>query len=74
MYQKWNNDECRCECKKHHICEKNYISDPCTCSCENGKYLASVIEDSVITCNEIVDAVAGSLVERRRNKHNSNNF
>ena len=20
--QKWNNDKCRCECKKHYICEK----------------------------------------------------
>ena len=23
--QKWNNNECRCDCKKHHICEKDYI-------------------------------------------------
>ena len=21
--QKWNNDKCRCESKKHHICEKD---------------------------------------------------
>ena len=19
-YQKWNNDKCRCDCKKHNIC------------------------------------------------------
>ena len=23
--QWWNNDKCRCECKKHHICEKDVI-------------------------------------------------
>ena len=30
--QKWNNGECRCECKKHHICEKDYIWNPATCT------------------------------------------
>ena len=23
--QCWNKAKCRCECKKHHICEKDYI-------------------------------------------------
>ena len=23
--QWWNNDKCQCECKKHHICEKDYV-------------------------------------------------
>ena len=23
--QSWNNDKCRCECKKHHLCEKDYV-------------------------------------------------
>ena len=23
--QWWNNDERRCECKKRHVCEKDYI-------------------------------------------------
>ena len=27
-----------------------------TCSCKNGKYLASVIDNSVITCDGIIDA------------------
>ena len=25
------------------------------CSCKNGKYLESIIDDSVITCDEIID-------------------
>ena len=27
-------------------------------SCKNGKYLASIIDDSVITCDEIINAEA----------------
>ena len=34
--QWWNNDKCWCECKKHHICEKDYIWNPSTCSYKNG--------------------------------------
>ena len=48
--QKRNNDKRRCQNKKH-ICEKYYIWNPATCSCKNGKYLASFIDNSVITCN-----------------------
>ena len=29
-----------------------------TCSCKNGKYLASIIDDSVVTCDETIDADA----------------
>ena len=42
--QKWNNDKCWRECIKHHICEKDYIWNPATCSCENRKYLSSIID------------------------------
>ena len=43
--QWWNNDKSQCESQKLHVCEKNYIWKPATCSCENGKYLASIIDD-----------------------------
>ena len=42
--------------QKHHICKKDYIRNPATCSCENTKYLASIIHDSAITCDEVIDA------------------
>ena len=42
--QWWNNDKCRCECKKIHACEKDYIWNLATCICENGKYLASIMD------------------------------
>ena len=51
--QWWNNDKCRCECKKHHICEKDYVWNPATCNCENRKYLASIVDK--IICDEIID-------------------
>ena len=37
------------------VCEKDYIWNPVTCSCKNGKYLASITGDSVIKCDEILD-------------------
>ena len=43
--QWWNNDKCRCECKKCHVCKKDYIWNPATYSCENGKYLARIMDD-----------------------------
>ena len=54
--EKWNNGKCRCQCKKHNICEKDYISNPVKCSYKNGKYLANIMDDSVITCNEIIQS------------------
>ena len=41
--------------KNYNICEKDYIWNPVTCSCENGQYLANIIDDSVISRNEIIE-------------------
>ena len=56
----WNNDKCRFECKnpeEHNACKKDYVLNPATCSDRNGGYLAGNINDSVITCDEIMNAV-----------------
>ena len=37
--------------KKNHICEKECVWNPSTCVCENGKCLASVMDDSAIICD-----------------------
>ena len=50
--QWWNNIKHQCEGKKHHV-KKNYVWDPATCSCENGKYLASIMDDLAIMCDDI---------------------
>ena len=56
--QKWNNNKCRCQCqnlkKKHRPCVKYYILNPAICRCKKGKYLASIIDNSIITCGEII--------------------
>ena len=36
--------------------KKDYIWNSATCNCENGKYLASIMDDSAITCDEIIDS------------------
>ena len=40
----------------HHVCEKDYIWNRATCICQSGKYLANIIDDSVITCDKIINA------------------
>ena len=49
---KWNKDKCLRECKKHSTCEKDFIGNPAACSC---KYLANIMDASVIMCDEIID-------------------
>ena len=29
LNQKWNNDKCRCKCKKHYTCEKKKYLKSC---------------------------------------------
>ena len=55
--QKWNNSRCWCKCKKHHIYEKNYIWNPATYICKNSKHLASITDDWVIRCDEIIEEI-----------------
>ena len=41
--------------KKLKYVKKIYIWNPSAYICKNGKYLASIIDDSVITCDEVID-------------------
>ena len=49
--QWWNNDKFGCECKK---CD---ALNPATSSCQNGKHLAGIMDDSAIICDEVIDTV-----------------
>ena len=40
------------------MCENNYVWNPATCNCENGKYFASIMNGSAIICDEVIDADA----------------
>ena len=67
-YQWWNNNKCLCECKKRRVCQKDYIWNPSTCICENGKYLASIMDDSAIMCDEVnkeTKAIPANLNEKK---------
>ena len=35
--------------------EKDYVCNLATCFCENGKYLVSIIDDSTVMCNEVME-------------------
>ena len=41
--------------RKCHVCEKDYVLNPTTCSCENEIYLESIIDCSAITFDEIIE-------------------
>ena len=67
-----NNDKCQCEREKHQICEKDYIWNPATCSCKNGKYLASITDKSVITGEDIIEEETKTVTTNFNEK--TNNF
>ena len=55
--QKWNNKTCQCECKSYQTCKDDYSWNPSTFICENGKYSKSAFDDSMITCDEIINVI-----------------
>ena len=54
--QWWKNDMCRYECKKRHDFEKDYVWNLTTCSCENRKYLATIMDESAIMYQEVIES------------------
>ena len=50
------------------MCKKYYILNPSTCTCENGEYLENVIDDSVVRCDEIIDAVQSETINFNKGK------
>ena len=44
--------------RKNIVCtQKSYIWNPATCSCKNSKYVESIVDNSVITCDEIIEEI-----------------
>ena len=52
----WWKDKCWCNCRKRRVCEKDHVWNPSTCNWENGKYLASIIDDAAIMCDEVIES------------------
>ena len=46
------------------MCEKDYVQNPATCDWENGKYLTSIMDNSVIICDEITGMEETSFNEK----------
>ena len=67
-------DESRCECKKHNVCEKDYVWSLARCNCENGKHLASIMDNSAIMCDEVIDAEAEEESSNEETKTFPTNF
>ena len=72
--QKWNNDKCGCECKnpkKHCVWAKDYI---CYMSMKNGEYVESIIDVSLILCDEIIDTTKTASTKTALTKSTSTSF
>ena len=50
------------------------MQNPVTCSCENGKCIGSVIDDSVIMCDEIIEETKNILTKTVLTKTVPRNF
>ena len=46
---------------KINVCEKEYFFHPSKCNCENGKYLANIMNDSAIICDEVTESHEGEI-------------
>ena len=42
-------------CIKVHVCGKDYFWNRATCNFENEKYIANIMNDSTIICDEVID-------------------
>ena len=51
---------------KNILCTKNYVWNPATCTCKNGEYLRSIIDDSLVTCGiEVTKAVTTKITSTK---------
>ena len=59
---------------KHHICQKDYVWNPAICNCKNEKYLASIMGDSAITCDEIIESYDEDLDAKARSNNEAKSY
>ena len=65
---------------KNNVCKKYYVWNPTTCNCDNGKYLASIMDDSTIICDEVmktyeeIKTVPSSFIEKNVTCKSKYNF
>ena len=54
--QWWNNEKCRCECKKNYICKKYDVWILLNVIVKIWKSLASIMDDSAIIFDEVIES------------------
>ena len=54
--------------------QKWFYWNPSTCTCENGEYWENVIDDSVVKCDEIIDAFQLEKSNVKKATYTMNNF
>ena len=54
--------------------EKDYVWNSATCNFENGKYLASIMDDSLIMCDEVINAYDKTNFNEKRATCKTQNF
>ena len=55
--EKWNNDKCQSKCKKYRTHKKDLSWNTSACIYENSRYLKSIVDNSVIVCDEIMNVI-----------------
>ena len=75
LNQIWNNDKCQCECKNpiKSVCKNGSIWHPARGACENGKYLGSIIDNSIV-CDEFIETTKSVLTKTVPTKSFLTNF
>ena len=73
LNQKCDNYKKRCECKnllEHDSCKKDYMWNPSTCNCKNGRYAVSIIDNSVIHWLHVMKLKKRKLFQEKNFKWN----
>ena len=67
-------DKCLCECKRRHVSEIDNVWNPATCNGKNGTYLASIMHDSVITSDKIIEETVPRNLNEKNETFKTQNF
>ena len=51
-----------------------FYLNPAACSCQNGKYLVSIMDDSVIMCNEIIESYKEAMHTKAKSNDVKKNY
>ena len=56
------------------MCEKDYIWNTATYGCENGEYVGNIIDNLLISCDQIMDTTKSISIKTVLTKNTSTGF